>query len=195
MERPGEKEFLASYRQKDYPKPSVTVDLAVFAKDGDKRYLLMVRRKNHPYRGYWALPGGFVDSNETTEAAAHRELMEETSLGGQSLVNFGVYSTPNRDPRGWTISVAYLAEPRLADCVVEAADDAADARWFEILAERNEDGLFTFKLYANGAQANAVLRLTRNEFDSLTFTVESSELLAFDHAVIVADACKRIGLF
>src|SRR5437763_14741310 len=97
----------------EYPRPSLTVDMVVFALDGDALRVLMIRRKRDPFAGTWALPGGFVDIDEPIEHAARRELEEETGLGRISLVApIGVFGAPGRDPRGRTISVAHAAVVR-----------------------------------------------------------------------------------
>ena len=107
-----------------YKSPSVTVDCVVF--DESDR-LLLIRRKHPPFAGQFALPGGFVDYGETTEAAARRELMEETGLTAKEVRLIGVYSDPKRDPRGHTIGVAYLAT--IEDGAPIAGDDAAEAEF------------------------------------------------------------------
>jgi 8-oxo-dGTP diphosphatase len=104
-----------------YEKPSVTVDCVVFD-DCDR--LLLIRRRHPPFAGQFALPGGFVDPGETTEDAARRELLEETGLEARDLRLVGVYSKPGRDPRGWTISIAYLIA--VSDNTPVAGDDAAE---------------------------------------------------------------------
>jgi 8-oxo-dGTP diphosphatase len=104
--------------------PGVTVDCVVF---DDRDRLLLVRRRHPPFAGQYALPGGFVDYGETTEAAACRELLEETGLVARDLRLIGVYSNPARDPRGHTISVAYLAA--LEGGTPLAGDDAAEAEF------------------------------------------------------------------
>ncbi len=104
--------------------PALTTDCVVFDARG---YVLLIRRKHDPFRGCYALPGGFVDVGETVEAACRRELKEETGLAVGALRLIGVYSDPDRDPRGHTCSVAYLATIDRAD--VLAGDDAAAAEW------------------------------------------------------------------
>ena len=104
--------------------PTLTTDCVVFDARG---YVLLIRRKYEPFRGCYALPGGFVDVGETVEHACRRELKEETGLDVGALRLIGVYSDPDRDPRGHTCSVAYLAGVDRAD--VHAGDDAAAAEW------------------------------------------------------------------
>jgi 8-oxo-dGTP diphosphatase len=89
-----------------HKQPAIAVDCVVFNNEG---YLLLIRRKNEPFKGQYALPGGFVEFGETTEAAARRELYEETRLRVGRFHLVGVYSNPKRDPRGHTISIAYVA--------------------------------------------------------------------------------------
>ena len=94
--------------------------------------MLLIRRKNEPFAGSWALPGGFIEIDEPVEAAARRELREETGLGlaATGPVEFlGVYGDPGRDPRGRTISIAYAATVREIDADVAGGDDAAEAAW------------------------------------------------------------------
>jgi 8-oxo-dGTP diphosphatase len=102
--------------------PSLTVDCVVFDPDGR---LLLIRRKNPPFQGQYALPGGYVDYGETTEHAAARELAEETGLAVASVSLIGVYSDPHRDPRGHVVSIAYRIETTGDDLC--AGDDAAAA--------------------------------------------------------------------
>ena len=104
--------------------PALTTDCVVFDARGR---VLLIRRKHEPFRGGYALPGGFVDVGETVEHACRRELMEETGLEVGALRLIGVYSDPGRDPRGHTCSVAYLGGVDRAD--VRAGDDAAAAEW------------------------------------------------------------------
>ncbi len=104
--------------------PALTTDCVVFDARG---YVLLIRRKHEPFRGAYALPGGFVDVGETVEDACRRELKEETGLDVGALRLIGVYSDPNRDPRGHTCSIAYLARVDRAE--VQAGDDAAAAEW------------------------------------------------------------------
>ncbi|MER5934603.1 NUDIX domain-containing protein [Streptomyces sp. NPDC002054] len=139
---------------------AVTVDLAVFTVRGGALHVLLIRRGQQPYEGAWALPGGFVLPRESAEAAARRELAEETGLAdavvaGLHLEQLRTYSEPDRDPRMRVVSVAFTAlVPDMPEPAAEGGGDAAQARWVPV-----------------GEAAD----------------------LAFDHAVILADARSRIG--
>ena len=116
----------------DWARPALTVDVALLARHPAPR-ILLVQRGTEPFAGSWALPGGFVDQGERGHDAAARELDEETGVTVASLTLLGVYDTPGRDPRGWTVSVAFLGvlERELA---AHGADDANDAGWFDLAA-------------------------------------------------------------
>src|SRR5438128_4986046 len=92
----------------DYPRPSVTVDMIIVTTEPRPRVLL-IRRKHDPFAGLWALPGGFVNQDEALDAAARRELREETGVEASAIEQLHTFGDPGRDPRGHTISVAYLA--------------------------------------------------------------------------------------
>ena len=113
-----------------YPRPAVTADCVVMTKEAVPKVLL-IERGNDPFKGCWAFPGGFMDMDETTEQCAIRELEEETGLVVEKVLQIGAYSKVDRDPRGRTISVAYLA---VIDKPVDVTgqDDAAKAQWFPI---------------------------------------------------------------
>jgi 8-oxo-dGTP diphosphatase len=114
----------------EYSRPMLTVDTVVLTREHTPSVLL-VQRANAPFAGGWALPGGFVDEGEQVVDAAPRELEEETGLRVESFDLLGVYDTPGRDPRGWTVSVVYLARVP-SRCDVKGGDDARDARWFTV---------------------------------------------------------------
>ena len=115
-----------------YPRPAVTADCVVISKESEPKVLL-IQRGNEPYKGCWAFPGGFMDMDETTEQCAIRELEEETGLKVSSLQQIGAYSKVDRDPRGRTVTVAYLARVD-APVTVIAQNDAAQAKWFPLSA-------------------------------------------------------------
>jgi len=113
-----------------YPRPAVTADCVVITKETEPKVLL-IQRGIDPYKGCWAFPGGFMNMDETTEECAIREQEEETGLKVAKVHQIGAYSKVDRDPRGRTITVAYLA---IIDAPVEVAgqDDAAKAEWFPL---------------------------------------------------------------
>lgn len=113
-----------------YPRPAVTADCVVIANEKTPKVLLIQRGKE-PYKDRWAFPGGFMNMDETTEVCAFRELMEETGLKVEDLKEIGAYSKVDRDPRGRTITVAYLAIVDKAT-KVKGQDDAAEAEWFAV---------------------------------------------------------------
>lgn len=109
----------------------VTVDAVIFKNSMDNCHILLIKRKNDPFKGKWALPGGFVDESEDLPVAAKRELQEETGLTIDGMEQLGAFGTPGRDPRHHTVSIAYTG---FTDDSMEAvaADDADDAQWFSI---------------------------------------------------------------
>ncbi|MBX3217540.1 MAG: NUDIX hydrolase [Labilithrix sp.] len=140
-----EERFLEGYRPGVYPRPSVTVDLVVFTVTDRRLQVLLVRRSEHPFKGRWALPGGFVRvgddrkaQGEDLDAAAHRELLEETGLShttsaGVFLEQVRTFGAPGRDPRMRVISVAYyaLVRPTLIP-LIRAGGDASHAAWLDV---------------------------------------------------------------
>lgn len=116
----------------EYPHPAVTADIIIVSSQRTP-HILLIQRKYQPFAQMWALPGGFLNPDETLEQTAERELKEETGLNITSLEQFKTFSTPERDPRGWTIStVFYKAIPNKDNIQVQAADDAASAHWFPL---------------------------------------------------------------
>ncbi|AKU97613.1 ADP-ribose pyrophosphatase [Labilithrix luteola] len=163
---PEEAQFLAKYRPESFPRPSVTVDIAVFSIIDAELRVLLVRRGQHPFKGSWALPGGFVrvgdghrDQGEDLETAAARELTEETGLRASDvfLEQVGAFGRANRDPRMRVITIAFcaLVRPDLVP-LVRAGGDAAEADW-------------------------------------LTVSSLSPNDLAFDHAEIIERAIEHVG--
>lgn len=120
-----------SYTYK-YPRPALTVDVMVFRKAEEGWQILLIQRKNKPFRGQWAFPGGFVDMNETVEEAAERELAEETGLKNVSLKQFYTFSAIDRDPRGRTVSVVFYGFIETKNSRVKGADDAENAQWHDL---------------------------------------------------------------
>ena len=113
-----------------YPHPAVTTDCVIFGFDGTNLKVLLVERGIEPYKGKWALPGGFLRMDEDAEQGARRELQEETGLETAYIKQFQTFTTPDRDPRERVITIAFYALVRLQE--VKGGDDAARAEWFDL---------------------------------------------------------------
>lgn len=213
-----EREFLEQYRAGDYDRPSVAVDMVIFTvtdteadsyrKLPEKELrILLIRRGAHPFLGKWALPGGFVRQNETTEQAAVRELCEETSVEDVYLEQLYTFSDMGRDPRTWVISCSYMALINSDKLELKAGDDAADAAWFKVsykpLREQKElieDGYIKrleceLKLSSEDIELSAIVARTMTAKTTSTGTdyeIVSNDGLAFDHAKIIACAIERL---
>ncbi len=120
--------------------PALTVDVMVV--EGNK--ILLVKRGQPPHQGEWALPGGFVEYGETVEAAAKREVQEETGIAISLSAILGVYSVPERDPRGHTVSVVFVG--KMIGGQLQGGDDAADARWYDLDNLREEQLAFDHEM-------------------------------------------------
>lgn len=219
-----EKEFLAGYDLTKYDRPSVAADVVVFSvmKDDEcedvrrlqekKLKILLIRRGGFPYKGSWAMPGGFCRKGEDVIDSARRELCEETGIDDAYVKLVGVYGEPDRDPRGWVISSTYMALMNGRDCHLKAGDDAQDARWFtveltevsgtgeenvknEVEASRKVQNEKRYRLVLKDADSDikltAVLRRTDMSScgrSSDSYDIEECEGLAFDHARIITEA-------
>ncbi|PJR04398.1 NUDIX domain-containing protein [Avrilella dinanensis] len=109
----------------------VTVDIVVFREKNTQKEILLIQRKNEPFKNQWALPGGFVDNDEDLETAAKRELREETCVVASNLQQVKAYGNPYRDPRGYMVSVVYFTTVD-SDTNAVAADDAKALQWFTV---------------------------------------------------------------
>jgi 8-oxo-dGTP diphosphatase len=121
-----------NYDPSKYDRPSVTVDIVILTLREKQLHVLLIQRKSWPFEGAWAIPGGFVRMDESLEDAARRELKEETGVTDIGLEQLHAFGNPGRDPRTRVITVAYTALIPSEKIVLEAATDAADARWFPI---------------------------------------------------------------
>lgn len=220
-----EKEFLKQYDLTKYDRPSVAADMAVFSVMGEqgekqardkenyrklpkrKLKILLIRRGDHPYRGDWALPGGFGRRSEEIYETAKRELFEETQISEAYLKLIGVFGREGRDPRGWIISHTFLALIDGEKYQVRGGSDARDAAWFEVeftqekVSEKREKDrlgrstLYRLRLVCEEKKEPVVLQaLIRKEdvirhFHTETeYFVEEEEGLAFDHAKLICYA-------
>ncbi|NLL71974.1 MAG: NUDIX hydrolase [Clostridiales bacterium] len=189
-----EKEFLLQYRPGDYERPSVTVDILLFTVDPELNSLklLLIKRGNHPYMNCWALPGGFVDMDESAFTAANRELKEETGLEGIYLEQLYTYSQPGRDPRMRVISIAYIALIPMTEAV--AGDDATDTEWFDIsmdsdrllLTSKEKDITIEYLLKNKTFESGMIT------YDNQVPQLKSKSKLAFDHNLIIYDGLMRL---
>lgn len=207
-----EQEFLAQYHPGDYPRPSMTVDMLIFAAPGlasscktDKGILyapehfltdgtlklLMVQRGGHPCLGCFALPGGFVGPDETVMHAAKRELQEETHVDGVPLRQLYTFSKPGRDPRTWVMSCAHLAVLDTDSIPVQAGDDADKAEWFTVTLNERDKNLYELQLTGETLTLSASLRCPL-VFDEESCSADSSKGLAFDHASMILCGLKEL---
>ena len=210
-----EEEFLAAYKPGDYERPSVTADILLFTAESNKEEnirnvsskdlkLLLIQRKNHPFLGKWAIPGGFVDMDESTETAAYRELKEETSITDDVyLEQLYTFSEPNRDPRMRVISTAYMAlTPSSNINKTKSGDDASDAKWFNVkrtVVNETENSITWNICLSSDDDALIMNYLVKNEFTAhttnttITYHEETSNTgLAFDHIEIINMALQRL---
>lgn len=125
-------ETAESYDVTRYERPSVTVDVVIFTLIARELHVLLVRRKRWPHEGRWAIPGGFVGMDESLEAAARRELEEETGVRDIYLEQLYTFGDPGRDPRTRVISVAYIALVRADKQKLRVSEESVDVRWFPV---------------------------------------------------------------
>ncbi|GGL52263.1 NUDIX hydrolase [Wenxinia marina] len=154
----------------DYPRPSVTTDILVFSIRDGILQVLLIERKIDPFRGAWAIPGGFVQMDEDLRDGALRELEEETGLTGIPIRQLRTYGHPDRDPRGRVITVAFVALVPSDDLIATGGSDARDARWFAV------DDLPPLAFDHDRIVADGRAQLARD----VTATLHDSALIAFD---------------
>ena len=184
----SEEEYLAAYDASRYPKPAVTVDVLLIAKDK----ILLIKRGNHPQKNRWALPGGFINLDEELLSAAQRELAEETGAKTEMLELIGVYGAVGRDPRDRIISVAYGAVlPQEQAC--RGADDAAESQWFTYKLSQTTQGV-NLELKQGEVQLKCCCTLARLPVSGgLQVKEILTSDLAFDHGQIIIDGLLRLG--
>ncbi len=199
----SEKEFLSNYKITDYERPSLTTDIVAFMirseesgnykRDSENRLsILLIKRGAHPYKDFWALPGGFLHPGETIEECAFREIVEETSVKPVSLMPVGTFSEPGRDPRGWIISNAFASIISEESIRQVGGDDASDAQWFDIRFDHDRNGKYHLSLSLGEDKIEAVLSEEETRFGRTKFSLSDSGGLAFDHAKIIATALTAL---
>ena len=223
-------EFLEGYNCHAYDRPSVTADILVFGHDGgiyekikadrsgaytdeilNGLTLLMVKRRNHPSIGYWALPGGFCEIHEDFIQSARRELYEETGLADVPMELINTFGEEKRDPRYRIITGAFLALVDRSEYTPVAGDDAADARWFsinlkeELLKEvdrgstkaiRTVYDILLTSMDDDRIECSARVAVTSNKGTILketSYEVLENHNIAFDHARFIANGLMHIN--
>ncbi len=184
---PEEAEFLKNYDPTKYQNPAVAADTAVFALDHDALKILLIRRGGYPYKGCWALPGGYVDIDEDIYDTARRELLEETGLSGLYIEQVFTWAKPDRDPRYRTITASYVTLANLAALKPKAGDDAADAAWFTLknYEKTDADGVTTVRYTLEGPDIlQPVVAYPTGRIQEI-YAAERAGL-AFDHAESIA---------
>lgn len=213
-----EEEFLKAYDPKRFERPSVTVDMLIFTvTEGEKKNyrtlpgkvlkILLIKRGDHPCIGQWALPGGFVQMDESLDQAAQRELKEETNIENIYMEQLYTWGDVDRDPRTRIISTAYMSLVDGSSLDIRSGDDADDAQWFTVSCQMQQEQQ---TLTARGYILEQSFRLSlSNDKDNLqtivktTKTVEGkvakiereiveSSGIAFDHAKIITYGIERL---
>ncbi|MEE1076278.1 MAG: NUDIX domain-containing protein [Acutalibacteraceae bacterium] len=198
----SEKTFLENYNIESYDRPSVATDIVVFTMRSEntesfrkdpvsKLSVLLIERGEHPFKGMWALPGGFVKMDETVEEAALREVIEETNVKPTTLVYTGVFSAINRDPRGRIISNAFTCifsqEPKAI-----AGTDAKNTKWFDISLQEQQQGKYILELTSDEMKLYIQINETKSPLGMNQYEVENNDVLAFDHAKIILTSLKAL---
>ena len=202
MKSTEEQLFLQSYDITKYDRPSVTVDVAAFSircdeaenykRDSEQRLsLLLIKRGGHPFKGHWALPGGFLHKGESLEQCAMREITAESGVTPTAIMPSGVFSEPDRDPRGWIISHSFVSIMSGEELQAVGGDDASDARWFDF-SYGYQDDLLYLDMKSGDIEIHSVLREKAMKFGIHEYDIVEDGGLSFDHARIIAAALSRL---
>lgn len=209
-----EKEFLEQYKPGDYDRPSVTVDMLLFTVDDTKidnnkelpnkeLKILLIKRKDHPFIGQWAIPGGFIDINEDIDSAVYRELKEETNIENVFMEQLYTWGKAKRDPRMRVISTSYLALVSKDGLNPIAGDDAEEVMWFtvkkellEVLDDKEVHCLYLMSEDESISIKYKIIETFKKNGIIKTKDVEvisdSENKLAFDHSEIINLAIDRL---
>ncbi len=219
-----EREYLKQYDMTRYDRPSIATDMAVFSVMDDeaavergknrsvqnyrkspesKMKILLIQRGDYPYKGYWALPGGFCRKEEDIYETAKRELYEETHVRNAYLQPIGIFGEPGRDPRGWIISHTFMALLDGKMSKLRAGTDAWEAHWFDVQMDKREieknlkeDSAaiineYDLRLQYENIQLSAVVR-EKKEFvqyhETVKYEIADCQEIAFDHAKLIVYA-------
>ena len=198
-------DFLKTYDPTQYYRVSVATDIVIFSvfdeENDNYRKLpekalrvLLVKRAEYPYKGIYALPGGFVREGESLDQTARRELKEETGVACEFLEQFRTTGTVKRDPRTRVISAAYMALLNASEYQLKAGDDASEAEWFTVSMKKESEALWNLELKGDNSVLTAKIKETQKQWSPTLEldVVEDSELLAFDHAEIIAYAVLQL---
>ena len=211
-----DQEFVKTYDDSKYAKPSVTADMVIFARGSEAEHLevLLIQRGRPPFRGQYALPGGFVNPDESMDDAAARELKEETGVDCGCLEQLRTFSTPGRDPRRWVITCAYLALVEKSEISVKAGDDAKAAEWFSVKLKQQPDAsgsgenagnrrkeepqqVCRWELELCGKQETICIPFRAEQrpgqLEPRLYLETEENGLAFDHGLILAYAVMRLS--
>ncbi|HOQ37684.1 MAG TPA: NUDIX domain-containing protein [Acetivibrio sp.] len=213
-----EEEFLSAYDASKYERPSVTVDMLVFTVTDEEKEnyrklpkkvlrLLMIKRGDHPFIGQWALPGGFVNMNESLDEAALRELKEETNIDNIYMEQLYTWGDVDRDPRTRVISASYMSLVDSSTLDIKASDDADDAKWFTVSCKMYQEQKTVTE---NGYVLQRWFRLTLSNDDDELYAIVKTEKtvdgkiarikrevveshgIAFDHAKVIQYGIERL---
>lgn len=224
-----EKDFLKQYDITQYERPSIAADMAVFSVMGEpgkrqardkenyrklpkkKLKILLIKRRDYPFQGDWALPGGFVKRSEEIYDTAKRELFEETQISEAYLKLIGVFGKEGRDPRGWIISHTFLALIDGEKYQIRGGSDARDAAWFDVgfvqedVSEKREkdhlrrNTIYRLKLAYEGESEPVVLQAAVRKEDVIRhfraeteYFIEEEDGIAFDHAKLISYALLQL---
>lgn len=204
-----ERKYIENYHIEQYERPSVAADIAIFSildeglRESNKKLqrqklkILLIQRGAYPYKGLWALPGGFCTPYEDVCDTARRELKEETGVEPGYMKLVGAYGGKGRDPRGWIISNTFMALMNGANCRLKSGSDAGDAKWFvvDLQVENYDINQIRYTLQLSNEKDKLHLKaviLEQREFHNnhfhSTFSLAENDGLAFDHARIITDA-------